>query len=129
MTRILFATPRLLHEFRDCDSRLQDILIDLAESHWPEPTLDCRITCIHRTTAEEAAAGSVSGIHMMGPPHRAVDVGGANLTQQQLDGTANAINAVWEYDPTRLNKLVCFVRPHGTGPHFHLQVCAGTVRR
>lgn len=126
---ILFASPRLLREFSDLDGRLYTIFFELAERFWPAPGQPCRVVCIHRTPEEERAAGGQTGIHTQGPPHRAIDVGGANLTQAQIDLACRAINLRWEYDSERPTKQVAFGVPHGTGPHIHLQVHPATCRR
>jgi hypothetical protein len=129
MPAITFASVRLLREFNDVDGRLWEIFIALVERYWPDQAVPARITSIHRTQAEEIAAGGVTGIHMDGPPHRAIDVGGASFTQEQLDAAGASLNKLWAYDPDRPEKGVCYTSVHGTGQHFHLQIHRNTIRR
>ena len=115
-------TPRMLREFLQCHSTLQGILLWLA-GQWP--TADLEITCIHRTPEEEAAAAGKSGIHVAGPPYRAIDVRVSNLVgnpQASADFWGDFVNAKYVYDPGRPELSVAVTAPHGTGPHIHLQV-------
>jgi hypothetical protein len=119
-------TPRGLREFLLCDVKLQGILIWLA-TQWPPAEL--LIGDIHRDAAEEAAAGGVSGIHMTGPPYRAIDVRVTNLPgdpQVAADAIGALVNRKYVYDHARPDKLVAFTQRHGTGPHVHLQVHQAT---
>lgn len=129
MPAINFASVRLLREFNDIDSKLYEVFITLAERFWPDSRQAVRVTCIFRSAAEEAAAGGKSGIHALSSPYRAIDIGAKEFTQAEIDAAAAAVNAVWVYDPARPDKLVCFAAPHGTGPHFHLQVHPSTRRK
>jgi len=123
--RVSFS-PRTLREFLLCEPRLQGILVWLA-SQWPPAEMI--VGNIYRTATEEAAAGGVSGIHMAGPPYRAIDVRVTNLPgdpQQAADNIGALVNAKYIYDPARPTKLVAFTQQHGSGPHVHLQVHAAT---
>lgn len=126
MTRVIFPTSRILREWNDIDPLLYQIFMELVERAWPESSIDCRLTCIHRTDEEERLAGGKTGIHTVGPPFRAIDIGGRDFSQAQLDSTASWLNQRWTYDPTQPSLNVAFVRPHGTGPHIHLQVSPRT---
>lgn len=129
MPFITFESVRLLREFNDIDGRLYEIVVTLIERFWPDASKPAVIDCIFRTQAEEIAAGGKTGIHMAGPPYRAVDIRGHEFTQAQLDAAHAAINAIWEYDFQRPEMTVCFTAPHGTGPHFHVQVHQNTRKR
>jgi hypothetical protein len=127
-TRICF-TPRTLGEFTACVPRLQEILAFLALI-WPDADLE--VTCIHRTPEEEAAAGGKSGIHVAGPPYRAIDVRVRNISgdpQGAADALGAKVNERYAYDPARPEMECAFTAPHGTGPHIHLQVHPATTRR
>jgi hypothetical protein len=129
MPAITFTTVRLLREFNDIDSKLYQVFISLVERFWPDSRQAARITCIFRSSAEEAAAGGKSGIHALSTPYRAIDIGAKEFTQAEIDAAAAAVNTQWVYDPARPEKQVCFAEPHGTGPHFHLQVHPSTRKR
>jgi hypothetical protein len=121
-------TPRNLGEFLACERKLQEILAYVV-SIWP--ATDILIGDIHRTEEEELAANGKSGIHMTGPPYRAIDVKVHNLLgsgQEWADTLGAKVNARYIYDPARPAMVVAYTAPHGTGPHLHLQVCAGTTR-
>lgn len=130
---LLALTTRHLRELRHLHPTLLDILI-FAADHWPVDVVT--VTSIYRTTAEEDAAGGKSGIHMAGPPYRAVDLrirdidGGAaynEADQVRADKVAALINEKWVYDPSRREKRVAVSMLHGSGPHLHLQ-CSNTTR-
>ena len=125
-TRVCF-TPRTIGEFRQCDRKLADILCWLA-TQWPPA--DLVIVDIWRTPSEELAAGGLSGIHMEGPPYRAIDIRVTNLPgdpQVAADAIGALVNARYVYDPSRPDKLVAFTQKHGSGPHVHLQVHPATT--
>lgn len=127
MTSLMFASQRLLREFGSLDPVLYHILWDMLDGRFPGDV--ARVTCIWRNQNEEQAAGGQSGIHTCGPPYRAVDIGGREFSQAQLDTLAIHMNALWKYDPARPEMVVCYVKPHGTGAHAHLQVHPNTRRR
>jgi len=119
-------TPRGLREFLQCDPKLQGILLWLA-SQWPP--IEMVVGSIYRNLEEEAAVGGVSGIHTAGPPYRAIDVHVSNLPgdhQIAADAAGALVNSKYAYDPMRPAKVVAYTKNHGTGPHIHLQVHAGT---
>ena len=130
--RQVVFTPSQLLEFVSLDENLKSIFMETVEC-WPESE-DLVVTCIHRSYAEDDAIGG-SGIHAVGPPYRAIDVRIGNLdadpTQAQVkaEEVASTLNNRWAYDPGRLNLMVAVAKPHGTGPHLHLQVHPNTARR
>jgi hypothetical protein len=99
---------------------------------WPSHKL--RITSIDRTIEEDKALNA-SGIHAAGPPWRAIDIGIHELEAdlERSQGVANElcaqINKVWAYDPSRSHLTVAYCKPHGSGPHLHLQVHTRTKLR
>jgi len=129
MTQILFPNPRILVEFGHLEGVLHSIFMNFIEQFWPDPDRYVRVTCIYRTKEEEIAAGGKSGIHTVGPFYRAIDLGAREFTQEAVSAAAAKINVLWEYDPSRPEKVVCYAEPHGSGPHFHLQVHPNTIKR
>lgn len=114
-------------EFVDCHPTLQRVLAWLAD-RWPPA--DMEITSIHRTETENALALAKTEIHVVGPPHRAIDLRVTNLPgdpQQAAKAIGALVNARYAYDPARPGMVVAFVEPHGTGPHVHLQVHDNTT--
>ena len=121
---ITFAKSRYLLSYRRLNPTLSEILIDLLD-HIP-PEYEVILTSLDRTAAEDAALGG-SGIHSDASiGWRAVDIAilkdGKGVSNDIYEPIAAAINNRWEYDAKRPNMLCCFAKPHGTGPHFHLQV-------
>lgn len=101
---------------------------------WPEAF--ARIVSIHRTDAENKAAGAKSEIHVVGPPYRALDLGAPLVPGGTPDdrwaavaAIAEPLNSLWVYDPSRPSMLCAYADPHGTGPHLHLQVHPATIMR
>ena len=125
---IHLLTPRLFFELSDLHPKLLLVLRDLLPL-WPSPFT---ITSIYRTPAEDAAL-SGSGIHST-TPHRALDFRIRNLSPstpvmwRRARSLAHPINSRWQYDPSRPHLKVLLIRPHGTGPHAHLQVHPRTRR-
>lgn len=132
---LITLSKKCLEEWGDLDPNLRQIFLNLW-THWPTAAL--RITSIHRSMEQDRKIKGQTkkeyrrGIHTVGPPYRALDVGarelGASMGTEMIR-LANLINDQWEYDPARPAMVVCYVRPHGTGPHFHLQVHPNTRRR
>ncbi len=95
---------------------------------WPEATI--RLGDLNRSKAENKSAGAKSMIHVVGPPWRALDIGGKYLEQEDLERMEAIINDAFAYDPKRGQRYkVAYAKPHGNGKHVHLQVHDNTVRR
>ena len=123
---------RRAKEFRRLDPRLVSILLDIVAEHWPEPFIE--VTSIWRSKEEEEEIArktghKTSGIHNAPPPYRAMDIRVTRWKDSEVVGVVNRVNATWQYDPDRQGLLVALYRPHGTGPHLHLQVHPNTRRR
>ena len=129
MPAICFNSMRIFRESHDLDPRLYEILVALVERYWPDASHPARVVCIFRTPVENAADGAKTEIHCQPAPYRACDVGAKEFTADQVAAATAALNALWVYDPDRPELQVCFSQPHGTGPHFHLQVHLHTRRR
>lgn len=115
----LKLTPRQAKEW----GRLHPMLLEVAGELmdlWP--SADMVVTSIHRTLEENASAGAKTTVHCTSP-HRAMDIRIKNSMQQdKADDIADWLNSVFSYDPDRPELKVCISKPHGTGPHIHLQV-------
>lgn len=112
---------RLWIELRNLHPALRLVFDELVELWVPD---DLRISSIYRTPTEDAKL-KASGIHVS-RPHRAMDIDVFDWGQAQK--YADEINLRWVYDPTRPAFKVALGRPHGTGPHLHLQVHDRTHR-
>lgn len=130
----IVLTPRCMVELTRLHPTLLEVLGD-ALAAWPKPLMT--VTCIWRTAEEEAAAGGKTGIHIAGPPYRAVDVrvrdldgedGYSPADQVLADTVAAAVNEKWVYDEARPQLSVAFSFPHGSGPHIHFQ-CSNASRK
>jgi len=125
--RICF-TLRQFQELQNVQPELREILED-ALNHWPGDTME--ITCIYRTQEEEEAAGGKTGVHRT-TPHRAVDLRVKNLGlnfQGKADAVAEVLNDLWRYNEAKPNLKVAVSKPHGSGPHLHVQSHPHTKRR
>lgn len=131
MNTRLTLSPRHVRELWACEPRLVSILCDMLEI-WPAET--CNVTSIYRTPEEEdqierATGHPTSRIHTAPRPHRAIDLSVRGLSSSDCETMARAVNSRWTYDPQR-PQLRCVVwKPHGTGPHFHLQTHERTLKR
>ena len=150
-TRILL-TRRQAREWPDAEPLLREILDDLAREWWGEIL---RLTDLGRTWAEEKAIRlkiarmkgldhedpsvlkkQTSGIHAAKSVRgwRAADVGVRSLGSgpervARLQGAAERVNSLYQYDPRKPSRNVVAVYPHGTGPHAHVQVRHNSRRR
>ena len=121
-------THRQLKEMRALDPVLQCVVED-ALFHWPGDRLE--VVSIYRTAEENTAAGARTRVHVTNP-HRAADLRIRNLgdgLQRKADAVAEVLNTLWSYDPKRSRLKVAISKPHGTGPHIHIQVHPRTIRR
>jgi hypothetical protein len=131
----IILSPKLLREFGDLDPNLEAIFWQLVNL-WISDSMT--LTSIFRTPEHDRRikgkkrSNYIRGVHTVGPPYRAMDISVYSLGPQwptEIERIAEVINDMWAYDPMRPNKVVCYVKPHGTGPHIHLQVHLNTVRK
>lgn len=136
---LTFATARIEHEFHELPRRnalLYQILDESAEKAveawgWLPTIID-----IFRTQAEEAATDAASTLGAgrrpgTRSPHAfwlAADLRTRGVPEEAVRGLDRWINARWIYDPARPEMQVSDIRPHGTGPHMHLQAKPGMTR-
>lgn len=124
----VILTPRQLKETWQLHPKLWLVFLDIMLD-W-DSTAPLVITRIGATREEDEALGG-SGIHAAGPPWRALDFGiralGSDF-QARADALSDKIAAKWIYDPARPHLRVLVTKPHGTGPHGHVQVGGSTTR-
>ena len=130
---LLCLDERRCVEFLRLDARLA-LIVYAGMDEWPHQHM--LVSSIHRTQQEENAAGGKSGIHMAGPPYRALDGSARNFVAASdeerwamCERVAAAVSARWIYDPARPTMVVAFAQVHGSGPHVHFQVHAGTLAK
>lgn len=82
------------------------------------------VTSIVRTPEEDAAL-EASSIHTTG---RAIDFRSRNIPPKIVGDCKAHLDKNWRYDKMRPKMTVCYIKPHGSGPHVHLQVHANTER-
>jgi hypothetical protein len=119
---------KVLMEFLSLEPRLLAVFSQLVNL-WKDGSIT--ITSIHRSKEQNRQAGAKSLIHVVGPPYRAMDISIRGLTggQEEAQRICDLLNDIWVYDATRPNKVVAYCKPHGTGPHIHLQVHPRTRQR
>lgn len=126
-TYLVFLTDRIKKEWES--DKLNPVLRHIAVDasifageilRW-HPT----ITCIWRTQGEDQALGG-TGIHYY---WRAIDLRTKDQEQANIDALIAYVNGRYVYDPARPKKVVAYGKPHGSGPHIHLQVCPSTCAR
>jgi hypothetical protein len=124
---VRFADTRVALEW--CGGELHPKLIDLV---WPEFDemagtfiWSPLVTCVWRSPDEDKAVDG-TGIHSA---WRAVDVRTKDIQKEIVEAVTDALNRLFIYDPNRPSLPVAYSKPHGTGPHLHLQVCDATTRR
>ena len=83
------------------------------------------ITSLIRTADEDRELGG-TGIHVAG---RAADVRTVGVKQEYVDAMTQWINDKWVYDQDRPSLPVAYSKPHGSGPHLHIQAHQHTKAR
>ena len=85
------------------------------------------VTCIFRTPLEDKALGG-TGIHSS---WRAVDIRTAagGISDATVDDVVQWANSHYCYNPKVPRIPVAYAKPHGSGPHLHIQVHPSTVER
>lgn len=86
------------------------------------------VTSIFRTLEENRKAKAKSLVHVT-RPHRAMDLRTYDVSPKTVAAVTDEVNRVFVYDPNRPGFPVAISRPHGNGPHIHLQVHPNTRRR
>lgn len=116
---------KCLMEFQHLDPKLLALFSQLVNL-WPDGYLT--LTSIHRSKKQNDLAKAKSLIHVVGPPYRAIDVSIHGLFggQEKAESMCEVLNDIYQYDYTRPDKPVAYAKPHGTGPHIHLQVHPNT---
>jgi hypothetical protein len=82
------------------------------------------VTSIVRSKEDDAALGGTA-IHTLG---RALDIRTRSIPPQIIVDCKAYIDKHWRYDKMRPKMSTCITKPHGSGPHVHLQVHANTER-
>lgn len=124
---LTFAGARIEAEWGDkhVHPLLRGIFTEVVEYAFPRWAWIPHVTCIWRSQAEDAALQG-SGIHCV---WRAIDVRTKDVQPAAVADVVAWTNSRWVYDPARPSMVVCYAKPHGTGPHAHFQVCAMTALR
>lgn len=142
---LTFASLRREQEYGQLPQRnpqLKRVLDGAADYAFAEWGWILCIGDILRTRAEsietDARSTAPGGLGMGRPagsisPHcvwAAADIVRIHLVpREHVDALVEWINATWIYRPGDKRHVVADARPHGTGPHIHIQVCSETVLR
>lgn len=154
MNSRLALTERQVCEWPGLEPNLQAVFLDVL-GFWPLKFMEVtrlistpeEETAIRRRIAEgkglddsdpDVLRKQTSGIHVVpwaGSKGRSGDVRvwplgrPGHSMREEMERIAGSVNGLWSYDPNRPGKLVVYAKPHGTGPHLHLQVHPNTIRR
>lgn len=127
----VITTDKIFKEWPNVHHVLADVMDDLLDAmgeYFGATATDqtvVTLTSLNRPKTEDDKLGG-SGIHVVGPPWRAVDV--AFKSWEEAQEVAALVNAKWIYDPKRPQMKVAYAKKHGTGPHIHLQVHPRTIK-
>ena len=103
------------------DRQLEKIVIWAQEQVLPDWSF--LVTCILRSEGEDHALKG-TGVHTV---WRAIDIRTQGQDPGVVDLITRRINAHWTYDSKRPRLPVAYSKPHGTGPHLHIQTHPRTV--
>ena len=125
---ILFKSSDVERQW-DSDSRkhpMLDLVVgDFADAAYEEAGWLPVMTSFIRTYEEDRELGG-SGIH---PTGRAADFRTRGVPRQAVSWAVDYLNGKYQYDPRRPSLPVAYAKPHGNGPHLHIQVHDETVLR
>lgn len=138
MSPVTFASIRLEKEYEELQLKRPELRV-MVDEFADKATDDfgwvpC-ITSIWRSPAEQAEVDRNSAV--MGRPKgstsphsvwQAVDFRTRGVRQAIVDGMVKWAQERWEYNPADPSKPVAYAKPHGDGPHLHLQVKPGVTR-
>jgi hypothetical protein len=116
---MLFETPRIEVEWNsDSLFPMTRVIVHDAQAYalarWNWTFF---LTCIWRSITEDTQLEG-SGIHSA---WRAVDVRDRDQAADAIADVTKYLNGKYVYDPGRPRLVVCYSKPHGSGPHLHLQ--------
>lgn len=125
MSEIRFKDDRIRHEWESgrLDRKLTEIANRVFEFMWGRWGWEPTITSIFRTKEEDEELEG-HGVH---PAWRALDIRTSDEKPEAVEDVVNFVNSRWHYDPVRPRLVVAYAKPHGTGPHIHLQVSWATT--
>ena len=120
---IAFKTWSALDQWRNLHPTARMIVADCL-AIWPDSYME--VTRI----ADPLGTGDESGVHLDGPPHRAIDLRTNDLPPGEGTTVERTINARWKYGDSLNPSRQCAIQ-HGEGAniHLHIQVRPATVRR
>lgn len=104
---------------------LAEVVGDFCDSAFDEIGWIPMMTSFIRS-AEEDKELSGSGIHVTG---RAADFRTRGIPKNSVDWAVSYLNGKYQYDPSRPALPVAYAKPHGNGPHLHIQVHDKTALR
>jgi hypothetical protein len=104
--------------------KLISLVLDFCEYAYSAHGWLPEVTSIVRTPDQDDDLGG-SGIH---PTGRALDIRTRNVPQRVVADCKAYIDKLWKYDKARPKMSCCYIKPHGNGPHAHLQVHPNTVK-
>ena len=102
------------------------VLADAAEFALGRLGWALKLTEVWRSPGADKKLGG-SGVH---PAWRAVDIRTRDVAPEKVEALVRHVNDKWMYgNPLRPLLKVAYHKPHGTGPHIHLQVHPRTRAR
>lgn len=122
-----FASPRIEEEWKSgCVSPMTaSIVLDGQKYALERWNWTFTLTCIYRSPAEDRLLEG-SGIHAV---WRAVDIRDHDVLGETVADLTTYLNRHYIYDPQRTSLVVAYAKPHGTGPHVHVQSHPRTILR
>lgn len=113
---IAYKTERIEREFLSPKMRPDLRLLVCAIAGYRHAKYKKRtvITCIHRSQKENKDVGAKSQTH---PEWRAVDLRARDCDAREMEDVKTFIESIVE-----AGQKIVVVVPHGTAPHFHIQV-------
>ena len=104
---------------------LVDVVEDFASFVYDEFEWEPVMTSFLRSAYEDRALGG-SGVHVRAG---AADFRTLDVPKEEVAAAVTYINGRWQYDPSRPSLPVAYAKPHGNGPHLHLQIHPNTRKR
>lgn len=126
---IAFKTLSALDQWERIDLRLRQIALECL-AIWPDSYMEITRIADALPPLPDGTPAEESGVHLTGPPHRALDLRTNDLAPAIGTKIETFVNTRWIYgDPVNPSRKVAKQHGEKEKRHIHLQVRVATVRR
>ena len=126
--KLKFKTSEVRKQWETSPKRpavLVEVVEDFASFVYGEFEWEPLMSSFIRSAEEDKELGG-SGVHVRAG---AADFRTNGIPAEEVAAAVEYLNGRWQYDHERPSKPVAYAKPHGNGPHIHIQTHPNTRRR